>query len=102
MNQVVHRNLYQEVGDLVEHDDSIPGPSVLQWLPFQLMYHAGHASRIPRVEITGSESGCLALYILQLLDLLLLVRVPYCGGVFKDRPDESSIGLCLDVTWATP
>ena len=54
--------------------------------------------------VSGGESGCLALLhnVLQVLDLLLLVRVPYCRGIFKDRPHIGSIGLRPDISLAAP
>ena len=66
------------------------------------MEHASNTSRVSRVIIPCGESCCLALHILELLDLLSLVRVPYCGGILKDRSNQCSVCLSLDLLWATP
>ena len=55
------------------------------------MEHVSHASCLSRPVVPLDEAGCLALYPLQTVYILLQVWITCCCAVFQRGPDRSNV-----------
>ena len=76
---------------LVESCQPLLLQGFLQWWQVQLLGHVSHASHLSRCVVPLDEVGCLALYHLQWVHILLQVWIPYCCAVFQRGPDQSDV-----------
>ena len=81
---------------LVKHAQPAYEASLLQVPPAKRRHHTWHTG-VPAV-VAADKSSSFALHLLQHVNMVRLVGVPYRTCIFQDWPDHGVVGLVLGLT----